>query len=68
MPNMQPVASSDISSIGYENGTLYISFHKGGTYAYFHVPHSVYSGLMSAASHGKYFHMHIKGVYPYSRL
>ena len=41
---MHPVSSTDIASIGYENGTLYISFHKGGTYAYFGVPQSVYAG------------------------
>ena len=65
---MTPVSSSDISSIGYENGTLYISFHKGGTYAYFNVPQSVYAGLMSAGSHGKYFHAFIKHHYGYQKL
>lgn len=65
---MHPVSSTDISSIGYENGTLYIRFHKGGTYAYFNVPESVYAGLMSAGSHGKYFHAFIKGSYGYSKV
>ena len=60
---MTPVSSSDISSIGYENGTLYISFH-----AYFNVPQSVYAGLMSAGSHGKYFHAFIKNHYGYQKL
>mgnify|MGYP000199422459 CR=1 FL=1 len=26
---MQPVSSSNLSSVGYENGTLYISFTNG---------------------------------------
>lgn len=65
---MHPVSSTDIASIGYENGTLYICFHKGGTYAYFNVPQSVYAGLMSAGSHGKYFHAFIKGSYRYQKL
>ena len=65
---MHPVSSTDIASIGYENRTLYIRFHKGGTYAYYSVPESVFAGLMSAGSHGKYFHAFIKGRYGYSRV
>ena len=64
---MKPVSSSDIASIGYEGNTLYISFHSGGTYWYRGVPESVYRALMSAPSHGKYFHAHIKNVYPYGK-
>ena len=66
--NMIPVSSSNISSIGYESGTLYVSFHHGGLYAYSGVPESVYRGLMSASSHGSFLHNHIKGVYPYQRI
>lgn len=61
--NMIPVSSSNLSSIGYEGSTLYIRFHSGGLYAYYNVPTSIYNGLMSAESHGKYFHAHIKGRY-----
>ncbi len=66
--NMIPVSSSNISSIGYQNGTLYVSFHSGGLYAYSGVPESVYRGLMSASSHGSYLASHVKGVYPYRRI
>ncbi len=66
--NMTPVISSNISSIGYENGTLYVSFHHGGLYAYAGVSESVYNELMSAPSHGKYLAAHIKGIYPYSKI
>ena len=52
--DMIPVSSSDIASVGYENGTLYIRFNSGGLYKYSNVPESVYHGLMSASSHGKY--------------
>ena len=65
---MRPVSSTDIASIGYEKTTLYISFHKGGTYAYFNVPQSVYAELMSATSHGRYFHAFIKGRYSYQKI
>lgn len=60
---MISVSSSDISSIGYEGSTLHIRFNSGGLYAYYNVPASIYNGLMSASSHGKYFHANIKGRY-----
>jgi len=60
---MVPVVSSNISAIGYENGTLHIRFHSGGLYAYHKVPANVYQALMNAASHGSYFVAHIKGRY-----
>ena len=65
---MQPVSSSDLASVGYENGTLYIAFNSGGVYSYDGVPASVYQGLMSASSHGKYFHANIKDHYPYHKV
>ncbi len=66
--NMIPVDSSDLSSVGYENGTLYIAFNSGGLYSYSGVPASVYSGLLSASSKGRYFHANIKNAYPYQRI
>lgn len=65
---MIPVSSSDISSIGYEGSTLHIRFHSGGLYAYYNVPLSVYNGLMSAGSKGRYFHENIKGRYGDTRI
>lgn len=66
--NMIPVSSSNIASIGYENGTLYVAFNRGGLYAYSGVPVSIYHGLMSASSHGSYLASHVKGIYPYRRI
>lgn len=65
---MISVSSSNISSIGYENQTLYVSFHSGGLYAYSGVPYSTFNDLLNAPSHGKYFAAHIKNTYPYSRI
>ena len=65
---MVPVESSNLSSVGYQGGTLWISFHSGSLYEYTGVPLSVYQGLMAADSHGKYFHAHIRNVYPYRRI
>lgn len=66
--NMTPVSSSNLSAVGYENGTLYVSFHSGGLYSYSGVPESVYRGLMSAGSKGSYFAAYIKKSYPYRKL
>jgi lysyl-tRNA synthetase class 2 len=55
-----PVASSNLESVGYENGILEIRFKHGGTYQYLNVPEYLYQGLMSAASKGTYFDQHIK--------
>lgn len=66
--NMIPVSSSNIASIGYENGTLYVAFNRGGLYAYSGVPVSIYHRLMSASSHGSYLASHVKGIYPYRRI
>ena len=66
--DMIPVSSSDIASVGYENGTLYIRFNSGGLYKYSNVPESAYHGLMLASSHGKYFHAYIKNSYSYLRI
>jgi len=62
------VSSSDISSVGYDSGTMHIRFRSGGIYAYSGVPQSVYSGLMSAPSKGRYFHARIRGRYGERRI
>jgi hypothetical protein len=66
----QAVNSSNLRSVGYDQSDkiLEIEFHSGGVYRYDNVPHSVFQDLMDAPSHGKYFHAHIKGVYPYTKL
>lgn len=65
---MTSVSSSNISSIGYENNTLYVRFNNGSLYEYYNVPTSVYNGLMSASSHGSYLAAHVKGIYRYKQI
>ena len=65
---MTSVNSSDIASVGYENGTLHIQFRSVGLYEYLNVPEGVYLGLLLAPSHGKYFHACIKNRYLYRKL
>lgn len=65
---MQYLNSTDIHSVSYQNGQLYITFKSGGIYCYEGVPVSLYQGLVSAKSHGKYFHSHIKGKFIYHKV
>ena len=66
---MTAVRSSNLAAIDYDwSGTLTIAFHSGSVYEYYHVPPSEYDGLMSASSHGQYFHAHIKNRYGYRRI
>ncbi|MDD2440037.1 MAG: KTSC domain-containing protein [Methanosarcinaceae archaeon] len=64
------VISSNLKSVGYDEGiqTLEIEFNSGGIYRYFGVPKYVYINLMSASSHGKYFHQYIKDNYRWSKV
>ena len=66
----QAVSSSNIHSIGYdyESHTLEIEFHSGGVYQYFDVPQSVYDALMSAPSHGSFFHRNVRDKYRYTKI
>lgn len=66
--NHIPVSSSNLSSVAYDSGTLEIQFKNGRYYRYFNVPESVYLGLLTAPSKGRYFHRHIKTAYPYTPL
>lgn len=65
-----PVSSSNLKSVGYEVGAdvLEIEFHSGGVYRYFDVPQTTYQELLSARSHGSYFHQHVRGEYDYRRI
>jgi hypothetical protein len=62
------VGSSNLVSILYESGTLFVSFMSGDTYMYEDVPLEVYLGILMAPSKGKYHHRHIKWSYPFRKL
>lgn len=65
-----PINSSNIRSIGYdsESQTMEIEFHTDGIYQYFNVPESIHNALMSASSHGSFFHHHIKDRYKWRKI
>ena len=68
-PEMHPVASSNIASVGYdaENQMVYVAFLNGTTYAYKGVPAHEFENLRSSPSVGSYLNRNFKNVYPYER-
>lgn len=68
--NRTPVSSSNLAEVGYnpDKEILEIKFEDGGVYRYFNVPMEVYESLMSAKSHGSFFHSNIRGIYDYKQI
>ncbi len=64
------VASSNISSVGYDPATetLEIEFLSGAIYQYYNVPQNIYDQLMQAGSKGRFLNTYIKNAYAYSRV
>lgn len=65
-----PVASENLSSVGYESttATLEVEFRSGRVYEYHPVPEDVYRELMRAPSLGSFFYHRIRGRYRFRRL
>lgn len=68
--NRDPVQSSNIFSVGYDDvsQTLEVEFNNGGIYQYFDVPAAEYTELMRSESVGTYFSANIRTSYRYARL
>ena len=61
---MIPLNSSAIAAAGYDGSTMLIQFTTGSTrYSFYHVPASIFEGLLSASSAGTYYNTYIRGRY-----
>ncbi len=62
--------SSTLHSAGYniDQQILELKFTSGDIYQYFKVPHTHYTGLMNAVSHGEYFNRFIKDQFQVKKL
>lgn len=62
---MVPLASSSISSAGYDlaNSELHVTFKGGRTYRYAEVPKHVFDGLLQAKSAGRYVSSSVVGKF-----
>jgi len=65
---MVTVNSSNVNSVGYDNGIMHVRFHNGYTYAYSNVPENVYQEFISSASPGSFHHRNISGRYGEVRI
>jgi len=71
VPDMTPVSSSMIESVGYDadNRELHVQFvSTGEIYVYYNVEEWVYTEMISAGSVGSYFHANIKDAYEFGKL
>lgn len=70
VPEMNPVISSNVASVGYDSEAqdVYVEFFSGSTYAYKGVPQHEYENLLTASSVGSYLNRNFKNVYPYERV
>lgn len=70
MIEMNPVESSNIQAVGYDQDkeVLVIDFNSGTTYEYKNVPFDIFQGLMDADSVGSYFHKNVRTTYEYSKI
>lgn len=68
--NRNPVASSNIASLGYDepSQTLEVEFMNGMIYQYYNVGSALYEELMRAPSKGQFLNFNIRNAYPYSRV
>ena len=65
-----PLESSVFTAVAYRAGAqqLYLRFQEGNVYCYFACPRSVYKGLLTAESKGRYFAQHIRNGFRCERI
>lgn len=60
------VESSNIESVGYESGSLFVKYQSGKTYKYDEVPEDLFYNILGARSKGKMINESVKPNYKYS--
>jgi hypothetical protein len=65
-----PVASSNVSSAGYDEPTetLEIEFMNGNIYQYYNVGPALFEQFQAASSKGQFLNAYIRNAYPFSRV
>lgn len=64
-PEMVPVQSSNIESVGYDQAgrTMHVKFKGSGTYVFEDVSPEAHASLVGADSIGRHFHANVKGKF-----
>lgn len=66
---LQPVTSSNIDKVGYDNNKLYVLFKNKSLYVYNNIDENVYNEMLKAESIGKFLNTEIKkNNYPFERI
>ena len=65
---MKKIQSSNIESIGYNSGKLFIRFKGNTVYKYDNVSRETNDILMESDSKGKFIHNNIKGVFVSTKI
>lgn len=65
---LNPVESSNISAIGYQDGVLAVEFKSGALHHYRDVPDDLFREFEGALSKGTFYTLNIKGKYPSDKL
>lgn len=65
--NLQPVSSSRMNAVGWEDNKMYIRFKDGSTYVYLNVSESQYNDFMNSPSLGSALSRFDK-IHPYHKL
>jgi hypothetical protein len=68
--NRDPVASSNLISVGYDEAaqTLEVEFSNGTVYQYYNVGSDLHDQFMRSPSKGQFLNTYIRSAYPYSRI
>lgn len=66
----QPVSSSNLVSVGYEDTseTLEVEFKNGNIYQYYNVPQVMFETLMQAPSVGAFFNANIRNAFACAKV
>jgi CHASE1-domain containing sensor protein len=69
-PEMEPVASSNVAAIGYDESAeeVYVEFLDSGLYAYSGVSLPIFQEFQSASSKGSFVNQILKPGYPYRKV
>lgn len=67
---MVPVTSSNVMSVGYDDGTheLHVLFKGNRYYIYTNVPHDKFDEMLKAPSVGSYMNENIKKEHQFRRV
>ena len=68
--NRDPVASSNLTSVGYDEAaqTLEVEFANGTIYQYYNLDSDLYEQFMTSPSKGQFLNTYIRNAFPYSRV